>query len=109
MKSVMQLIREADRGQLLDDAEQALQEIVNAIEMHGGAGEMTFKFKVKKKGDAYLIGSEMKHSVPQPPRVEALFFFDADEGELTRKDPRQPQLQSVVDADSFNRRRNPSE
>ena len=106
MKSAIQLIREADRGKLLDDFEGALAEIVAAIEQHDGTGDITIKLKLKKKGDAYLIGSELKFSAPTPPRVEALFFFDDEEGELTRSNPRQPQLPSVVDADTLNRRRN---
>ncbi|GGF38477.1 hypothetical protein GCM10011321_31750 [Youhaiella tibetensis] len=109
MKSAIQLIREADRGQLLTDMEGALQEIVNAMELYGGTGDMTIKLKVKKKGDAYMIGSELKFTVPQPPRIEAMFFFDADEGEFTRRDPRQPQIPSVVQAADFNPRRNPTE
>lgn len=109
MKSAIQLIREADRGQLMTDFEEALEEIVEGIESYGGTGEITIKLKLKKKGDAYLVASELRHNVPQPPRVEALFFFNVDERELTRKDPRQPVLPSVVHADELNRRRSSDE
>lgn len=104
MKSAIQLIREADRGQLLTDFEGALDEIVNAIELHGGVGEINIKLKIKKRGDAYMVSSELKSAIPQPPRVDALFFFDADKAEFTRKDPRQPDLPMVVDADFRNNR-----
>ncbi|UVC14732.1 hypothetical protein [Mesorhizobium onobrychidis] len=94
---------------MVDDAEDALAEIRNAIDQHGGSGEITIKLKLKKKGDAFIFGSELKFSVPQPPRVESIFFFDQDENEFTRKDPRQPEIPVVVEADFNNRRRNPQE
>lgn len=104
MKSAIQLIREADRGQLLTDFEGALDEIINAIELYGGAGEINIKLKIKKRGDAYMVSSELKRAVPEPPRVDALFFFDPEKAELTRKDPRQPDLPAVVEADFRNKR-----
>jgi len=107
MKSAIQLIREADRGQLLTDFEGSLDEIINAIELHGGVGEINIKLKIKKRGDAYMVSSELKHQVPQPPRVDALFFFDPEKAELTRKDPRQPDLPAVVEADFKNSQRRP--
>ncbi|MER9217898.1 hypothetical protein NKI48_03035 [Mesorhizobium sp. M0644] len=47
--------------------------------------------------------------MPQPPRVESIFFFDSDQEEFTRKDPRQPEMPVVVEADFNNKRRNPQE
>jgi len=109
VKSVIQIIREADRKKLVDDAESALEEIRAAINAHGGSGDITIKLKVKKKGDAFIFGSELKYSVPQPPRVESIFFFDEEGAEFTRKDPRQPDLPTVVEADFKNPRRHPQE
>lgn len=108
-KSVIQILREADRKKLLDDAQDALDQIRAAIETHGGSGDITIKLKVKKKGDAFIFGSELKFSVPQPPRVESIFFFDESENDFTRKDPRQPELAAVVQADFQNPRKHPQE
>ena len=109
MKSILQILREADRKKLVDDAEGALEEIRAAIDQHGGSGEITIKLKVKKKGGAFIFGSELKFNVPQPPRVESIFFFDADENEFSRKDPRQPEMPVVVEADFKNPRKHPQE
>lgn len=109
MKSLIQIIREADRKKLVDDAQEALDDIRAAIEAHGGTGELVIKLKVKKKGDAFIFGSELKHTVPQPPRVESIFFFNEEQGEFSRNDPRQPDLPVVVDADFNNRRKHPQE
>lgn len=98
----MQIIREADRGRLLQDGDKVLEEIVHAITAYGGTGEISIKMKIKAKGDAFPIATELKYSVPQPPRTEALFFFDQENGELSRRDPRQPDLPAVVEADFKN-------
>jgi hypothetical protein len=102
MKSFVQIIRQGDRGQLLNDAEKALDDIVTAINSYGGTGTISLKIKVKGKGDAFEIQSELKHEVPQPPRTASLFFFDGETQDLTRRDPRQPDLPVVVDADFKN-------
>lgn len=39
MKSFIQILREADRRKLVDDAEDALAQIRAAIEANGGSGE----------------------------------------------------------------------
>lgn len=104
MKAAIQIIREADRGQLLQDFQQGLDDIVNAIETaHGhGKGQITITLDIKAKGDAYQIDGKLKVKVPEPERLATTMFFDADQGELTRRDPRQPDLPSVVDADFRN-------
>lgn len=48
MKAAIQIIREADRGQLLTDLQGGLDEIVNGIEQHGGQGEIVIKLKIKR-------------------------------------------------------------
>ena len=105
MKSAIQLIREVDRGQLLHDFEDALDRIVEAVERHGGKGSITIKLSLSRKSDAYEVKGDLKYDVPQPPRLGAIFFFDAGAGELTRQDPRQPDLPAIVEADFTNTRK----
>ncbi len=105
MKSAIQLIREVDRGQLLHDFEAALDDIVEAVEAHGGKGSITIKLSLSRKSDAYEVKGDLKFDVPQPPRLGAIFFFDSGAGELTRKDPRQPDLPAIVEADFNNSRK----
>jgi len=107
MKAAMELIREADRGKLLGDLQQGLDDIVSAIEANRGAGtgEITLKIKIKSKAEgSYTITHDLGVKVPKPARADMLMFL-GDDGELQRADPRQPALPSVVDADEFNRRR----
>lgn len=102
MKSFIQIIRQGDRGQLLQDCEKALEDIITAINSYGGTGSITIKAKIKGKGDAFVVSTELKHEIPAPPRTDAMFFYDTEQGELTRRDPRQPDLPAVVEADFKN-------
>ena len=97
MKAAFQMTREADRGQLLIDAQTALDEIVQAIkDAHGvGKGKITLTFEITSEvPGAFTIDSKLNFKVPQPKRL----------GAHSRTDPRQPVLPSVVRADTLNRR-----
>lgn len=111
MKAAIQIIRDADRGQLLTDMQAALDDIANAIEKNGGGvGEIKLSFKIKPKAaGAYEIASKLDVTVPQPSRLPAIMFRDNDSGEFTRRDPRQPELPVVVDAEFRNRKPNTEE
>lgn len=111
MKSILEIIRKADRGQLLTDAEQHLSDIANAIEKHGGGtGEITVTIKVTAKAEgAYEFKTTMKAKIPEPDRLSVLLFRDEDSGEFQREDPRQPDFPIVHEADFANGRRRPPE
>lgn len=105
MKAAIDLIATADRGQLKTDLQNGLDEIVNAIEINGGGtGEVKITLTIKRKGDAYQIGSKLDVKVPQKPRLDSIRFFDADSGELVGRDPRQPDLPVVREADFQNKK-----
>lgn len=106
MQGALQILREADRGQLLDDFDLALADIANAIEKNGGGTgtiKITVAIEAKAEG-AYQVSTKLDVKIPQPPRLPGLLFREEDSGEFTRRDPRQPELPSVVDADFKNRR-----
>jgi len=106
MKAAIQMIREADRGQLLIDAQEGIDAIVAAIEAaHGvGKGKVTLTFEITSEvPGAFTIDGKLDVKVPQPKRLGAQFFL-GDDGELSRTDPRQPVLPVVVRADQLNRR-----
>lgn len=68
-------------------------------------GELTIKFKIATKNGVILINSSVKATLSEPERLPTQMFLD-DEGNLGRRDPRQPPLPSFVDADVLNSRRN---
>lgn len=105
MSSIQNIIAEADRGQLLQDAEDAIEEILAALaDEHDRTGEVTIKVKFKTKNGAVQIMPELSHKLSKPERLATVMFLN-DNGELTRRDPRQPVHPSVVEADELNRRR----
>lgn len=105
VSSLQNIIAEADRGQLLDDAEMAIEEILTALSNeHDRTGELTIKVEFKTKNGAVQIMPELTHKLSKPERLATVMFLN-DSGELSRRDPRQPVMSSVVDADEINRRR----
>ena len=90
---------------MLEDAEVAIEEILTALaDEHDRTGEITVKIKFKTKNGAVQILPELAHKLSKPERLATVMFLN-DDGELTRRDPRQPVHPSVVDADEINRRR----
>lgn len=105
MSSLQNIIAEADRGQLLEDAELAIQDILTALsDEHDRTGEVTVKIKFRTKNGVVNILPELQHKLSKPERLVTTMFLN-DDGELTRRDPRQPVMPSVADADELNRRR----
>ena len=102
MSSLQNIIAEADRGQLLEDAEAAIEEIIKALEEQSDRnGELTIKIKFKTKNGAVQVMPELAHKLSKPERLPTVMFISAG-GELSRRDPRQPVMSSVVDAEEIN-------
>lgn len=106
MKAAIQMIREADRGQIMTDLQQGLDDIVEAIEAArgDGKGKLTLTFEVSSPSPgAFEIKSKLDVKIPAPQRLPTTMFL-GEGGELSRHDPRQPVMPAVVDADFRNRR-----
>lgn len=87
-------------GELSD----ALADVARAVSEHGKAGSLTLTVKLKpsKIDGAVEVEDDIKVKVPQADRGAALFFVDGD-GNLSRRDPRQPELplrDAAADADA---------
>lgn len=100
-QSIIPLIRDADRGRLVQEMQVGLDDIVAAIEAARGAGtgEITVKLKIKSTAEGvYAITPDLKVKLPVPKRSDMMTFL-TNEGELVRRDPRQPDIPGVVPAD----------
>jgi hypothetical protein len=105
---IIEIIRTVDRGQVFADMQKGIDEIVEAIENARGAGvgELTLKLKIKSTSEGvFAITPALTVKVPQPARLDMITFLDDQSGELIRRDPRQPDLPAVVEADFANERR----
>lgn len=107
-QNILTIVRELDRGRIIPEMNEGMTKIVDAIEAARGAGsgEITLKLKIKSKSEGvYTIIPTLTVKVPEQPRADMITFLDEQSGELMRRDPRQPDLPSVVAADELNRRR----
>lgn len=87
------LLREHRGGGLAIDAADAIAEVVQAVHQHGKKGSVTITFSVEpaKDGVQIVLYDEVKSKVPQESALPSLFFVRAS-GQLSRRDPRQPEI-----------------
>lgn len=81
--------------ELLEACGQHLMDVVEALKHTGGKGTVTLTLQMtqpKKKGQAEQIWIEgkVKSTSPSPEHEQHMFY--AVDGQLTRRDPRQPEL-----------------
>jgi hypothetical protein len=85
-------LQEQRQGGLHGEVSDALADLVAAVMEHDKAGSLTLTVKVKPAGDnAVFVTDEVKSKPPEGERPAALFFTDP-RGNLSRRDPRQPEL-----------------
>jgi hypothetical protein len=85
---------------LHNEAGEKLAEVVAAVIEHGKKGSLTLTINVEpQKGDGNLVivTDEVKAKVPKAPSPASAFFSD-DHGNLSRRDPRQPEITGLRDA-----------
>lgn len=87
------------RGELLNRGDDALTEVITALRENGGSGEVTVKlpFKVNKAGQLECTPS-VTTKLPSRPMGTGIYFA-ADSGRLTRRDPRQMDIDDVIGSD----------
>lgn len=82
-------------GQLVIQCTDELQDLITAVVEHNKAGTLNLKLKVEPNGDnAVTIISEVKTVVPKPGVGKAIFYADQG-GNLSRRDPRQRDIDDI--------------
>lgn len=97
-RSFVDTMREVRAGQVLDDLDAKLQELVQAVQSTGGAGELTLKISVKPmKGstEACVVADDIKLKTPQI-KSAGTVMFPTPEGNLSRKHPRQEEIPGIT-------------
>lgn len=86
-------LRDIEAGHLLEELSETQHSLVDAIRLTGKGGELTIKLTYKPDGSGQMtIKADVKAKEPVLSRGTSLFFL-TPEGNLTRKDPRQQDLQ----------------
>lgn len=90
-----------ESGSLAHEIRQQLQQVVSAIRSTGKAGGLTLKLSITPQGAHQMrTKASISTNIPQPDRMEELWYDDGD-GNLTRRDPRQPTLDEALAARSL--------
>lgn len=85
--------REIEAGGLLDELTDVQHELIDAIRLTGKGGELTIKLAYKPDGQGQMtIKADVKSKEPALSRGTSLFFL-TPEGNLTRRDPRQQEME----------------
>ncbi len=97
----LELIQSFRRGELLAEGDAKLAELVEAMQRVGAGGDLTvrLKFKMNKAGQFECTPDI---TIKKPARALGVgIFFASDDGQLTRRDPNQMDIE-----DEIERRRN---
>lgn len=94
-------LKELRHGAAIVDLSDALTELVQAVRLTGRKGSLLLTLTVapaaKGEINALLLQDDLKIKAPRSERGATILFADND-GMLTRKDPRQPELLGLVKA-----------
>ena len=88
----LELVQTFRRGELLHQADDMLNELVEAIRATGGNGTLTLSmpFKTNKAGQIECT-PKIKAEKPRN-SIGTGIFYASDDGRLTRNDPNQPDM-----------------
>ena len=88
--SFLNLMQTHRRGEIPSEADAAMTAILTALREHGGKGKLTLtlNFKLGKSGQVEIT-PDLKSEKPRRAMSTGLFFA-TDDGELSRRDPAQP-------------------
>jgi hypothetical protein len=97
MKPFNLILAELNAGQSNATLSSHLDELLQAVKKHGRAGTLTIKLKVAPAGkgadvDKVLVACESQISLPKPEQPTD-FFWMTDDAELSRKHPKQHELE----------------
>lgn len=86
-------LREQRAGELHQELTDALAEVVQAVDHHGRSGTLTLTISISpsKVNGAVEVADKVASKLPEAERDVGLFFADGS-GNLSRRDPRQPEL-----------------
>jgi hypothetical protein len=93
----LELIQTFRRGILLEEGDQKLNELVDAMQATGSGGTLTIdlKFKVNK---AAQLECDAQVKIKKPTRALGTgIFFATDDGRLTRRDPNQMDIEDEIE------------
>ena len=96
-RSFVDTMREVRSGQVLQELDDKLQQLVQAVQSTGGGGKLTITIDVKPmKGstEAVIVTDDIKLKAPEI-KSQGTVMFPTPEGNLSRAHPKQMELPTV--------------
>jgi hypothetical protein len=96
------IIGEIENGQFLHEATKAFNDVMEGVNETGKAGKIKITIDVRPTGkNTVSVVAAVDEKIPEHTRPVTTFYVDK-QGQLTRRDPNQPDLplRSVVDNDA---------
>jgi len=94
MRLITDVLRDIRKGRPVEEATNALADVVKAVDETGKEGSVTITLKIRSSkhgGPEKTIIAEVKSKKPIADIAPAVFFSDVD-GDLHRVDPRQEEM-----------------
>ena len=94
---IIDTLKHIGGGVYIDDAADALAELVHAVDSTNKGGKLTLEISVRKatRGGAMVVTGKMKLSKPEEMPLETMMFA-TPEGNLVTSDPNQKSLDLKV-------------
>lgn len=93
----LEFLQNFRRGELLTEGDEKMDELMTAIHKTGNGGEFTMKIKFKNNKAGQLeIDPSVTIKRPTRPLGTGIYFL-TDEGRLTRRDPRQMDIEDEIE------------
>lgn len=87
MSHYLKAIETIDRGSVIEQADEQLKQVIEAVHASGKEGSVTVKLKIKPNGDrGYAVTADLTAKAPQLAFGQSFFYADRN-GELTRTPP----------------------
>lgn len=90
--SITDALRRIGGGTLVDEANDKLSALVQAVETTGKAGSLTLKLTLKKVGGGALAADGRVIAAIPADKPQVTLFFSTPEGSLLTEDPKQQKL-----------------
>jgi hypothetical protein len=91
LKPITDWLNEHRDGELMIEATEVLTDLVRRVQTTGRNGSMSIVLTVKAAGDMVAVVDDVTVKPPKVDREVKSYFVD-DDGNLSRSNPRQPEL-----------------
>lgn len=89
--NIITTLTEQRKGRFMVEASEALAQVVKACRETGKKGSVTIKLTVRPTSTEIMLSDGIEPKIPKPDAAASV-FYDDEQGNLTREDPKQNDL-----------------